>query len=95
MLGQSSCSSPSTKELHAWTSDFTFQLQICQPLSKTYLGVIQQIDVDGANFQRVGPRVAHSSPLRVIDENDPADSNQAAAAAGGNHQVHLNLENTH
>ncbi len=38
-----------------------------------------QVDVDGGNFQRAGGRLAHSSPLRVIDENDPAESNQSSA----------------
>jgi len=34
---------------------------------------------DGGNLQRGAPRLAHASPLRVIDENDPPESAQSSA----------------
>ena len=39
---------------------------------------------DGSNQPRAAARLSHAYPLRVIDENDPPESNQSSVL---NHQV--------
>ena len=44
-----------------------------------------QLDIDGSNLARgAAARLSHASPLRVIDENEPPESNQSTPI---NHQV--------